>query len=312
MKKSSGSVMTIGNFDGFHLGHRSLMTFLQKKSQSFGLPGYVVTFKPHPIEVLYPARKFERLFDEKDQEEQISQFPPLALKIIQFDEQFSKQSPTEFLNFLCDQFQPKAFVVGHDFMFGHKKSGDHDLLKSYCLDHHIDLQIMPAITLEGKIVSSSKIRDELKLGGIEFANRMLGRSFYLEGTVVHGRKLGRTLGIPTANLNVSSSFVPRYGVYLSRVFIQNNQNFKCLYAVTNIGVNPTVSEENKAKVENHIFDFASDIYGQNLRVELLKYIRNEKKFDSVDDLKVQIGRDLAEAKQHISIIEESQKELRGK
>lgn len=269
------------------------MAHLQGRSQFYGVPGYVITFRPHPVEVLYPARKFERIFADKDQEEQITQFPSLSLKILQFNREFSQQSPLQFLDYLRTHFHPKALVVGHDFMFGHKKAGDHDFLTHYCIQHQIELTIMPAIKVGNHIVSSSKIRDELKLGGIELANQMLGRPFYIEGEVVHGKKMGRSIGIPTANLKIQSTLNPRQGVYFSKCYLPGGRAFFC---VTNIGVNPTVSNEQTLKVETHLIDFDQDIYGVVVRVELLHFLRVEKKFAGVDDLKAQITLDLAQAR----------------
>ncbi len=300
MGSSSASVMTIGNFDGFHVGHQSLMKHLQTQSELYHVPGYVVTFKPHPIEVLYPGRKFERLFDEEDQEEQLHHFPPLRLKIIQFSLEFSRQSPEAFLRDLRTWFNPVALVVGHDFMFGHKKAGDHDFLTDYCHRNKIQLTIMPAIKINDQIVSSSKIRDELKLGGVESANQMLGRAFYLQGEVVHGRKLGRTIGIPTANILLNSSFIPRHGVYFTRVHYQGEKQKQSRYAVTNLGTNPTVTDERTMKVESHLFDFNEDLYGSVIRVELLKFLRQEEKFESFEALKHQISQDVLIGKKLMS------------
>lgn len=301
--------MTIGNFDGFHIGHQSLMKHLQAQSKAYGVPGYVVTFKPHPIEVLYPERKFERLFDEADQEEQLQLFPPLSLKIIQFNKEFSQQSPDAFLRDLRTWFHPVALVVGHDFMFGYKKAGDHDFLIDYCKRHQIELTIMPAVKVNGQIVSSSKIRDELKLGGIETANQMLGRPFYLQGEVVHGRRLGRTIGIPTANLLLNSLFIPRHGVYFTRVVFQDSKRHpQSRYAVTNVGTNPTVTDEKTTKIESHLFDFNEEIYGEIIRVELLKYLRQEMKFESFEALKHQIGEDVLQGK---ALIQEALRQEEG-
>ncbi len=296
MSNSLHSVITIGNFDGFHLGHRSLMSYLEGRSQFYRVPGYVITFKPHPVEVLYPERKFERIFSDKDQEEQIRLFPSLSLKFLQFNREFSRQSPLEFLDYLRNHFQPKALVVGHDFMFGHKKAGDHDLLAQYCIQHQIELKIMPAVKIGQQVISSSKIRDELKLGEIKFANQMLGRPFYIVGEVTHGKKLGRSIGIPTANLKIQSTLYPRLGVYFSKCYLSDSRAY---FSVTNIGVNPTVSDELAVKVESHIFDFSRDIYGEILRVELLGFLRTEKKFANIDDLKTQIGLDMAQARKQI-------------
>lgn len=284
------------------MGHQSLMVCLQEKGKTLGLPGLVVTFQPHPVEVLYPERKFERLFHVSDQEEQVGHYSGLSLKFLQFNQSFSRQSPIEFLEYLKQQFRPQVLVVGHDFTFGHKKSGGHELLKSYCASQDIELVIMPAVKVGGHIVSSSKIRDGLKLGDVELANQMLAREFYLEGCVVQGKQLGRTLGIPTANLKLKSPFVPRKGVYFGRVVLQNPQRQELgpLYSLTNVGLNPTVSQDESIKVETHILNFDSNLYGETLRVKLLHFVRAEKKFNSLDELKDQIALDIAEARRRIN------------
>lgn len=294
------TVVTLGNFDGVHCGHQELIRSLTSEARAFGVPSVVVTFDPHPVQVLYPERKLERLFDPEDQIEQLGQMAVDYCLIQEFNKQFSEISAEEFLNdYLLKTLRPKTLVVGHDFNFGKNRQGQLRDLEVFCSVKGIKLIIIPPLKIDGKIVSSSRIREALKVGDLEDVQQCLGRSYYYKGTVIHGKAKGRTIGVPTANLEPQVSFQPRYGVYFCDVWIiRSSTDVRKFEGITNIGVNPTIDQSQHLKIETHLFEFFEDIYGVQLRVELKKFLRDEKKFSDFQDLKAQIQEDLQAAKDY--------------
>lgn len=291
----SSSVVTIGNFDGVHRGHQELISRLLAASKRYEAAPVVFTFNPHPSRILTPQRPVLRLFDFVDQRERLELLGVQILIEEPFSEAFSQLSPEEFfLRHVVGPLRPKALVVGHDFAFGSGREGTQEFLKKLCADHGIELEIVSAVEVGDRPVSSSRIRESLALGKVDLAAHFLGRPYYLKGEVVLGEQRGRKLGIPTANMRPLMEFTPKMGVYISRTLV-GTQSFA---SITNLGVNPTFHSEpgSPMKVETHLFDFAGDLYGREIRVDLLRFLRDEKRFSGVEELKAQIHRDFQTAR----------------
>jgi riboflavin kinase/FMN adenylyltransferase len=295
----SSSVVTIGNFDGVHLGHQQLIETVTREAQYYGIPSVVYTFHPHPVKVLHPERATERLFDLRDQQEQFAIRGIENVIIENFTLEFSRISPEKFLQeYIVDKLHPKTLVVGHDFSFGANRVGNLAFLENFCAQKGIRLVIIPPFQLEGRPVSSSRIRDELKLGDIEKAKLLLGRDYYLRGHVEKGFERGRTIGVPTANVHPDVEFVPRKGVYFTKTLF----NGKLHPSITNIGINPTFSQgaNRPLKIESHLFDFNAQLYGLEVEVVLLHFLRDERKFSGIEELQTQIQTDILEARRYFS------------
>ena len=290
----TGSVLTVGNFDGVHLGHQKLLREVVREAKKYNLPSVVCTFKPHPRVLLNPGLPVHRLFDYKDQAECMEQLGIDFLIEEKFTKDFSLMQADEFMDlYLNRYFKPKHLVVGYDFNFGKDRSGGIDFLQEYCKKNQIGLTVVEAFEQNGQVISSSGIRKLLEHGDLERAEQFLGRKYYIRGPVRVGFKRGRHIGVPTANVSPDIDFTPRKGVYFSIV----HWNDKKYNSITNIGFNPTFESTNSyLKVETHIFDFDQEIYGEQIKVELLHFQRDEMKFAGVDQLKHQIENDILEAR----------------
>lgn len=288
------SVVTLGNFDGVHRGHVELLQKLKAKAKSYHCPSVVVTFEPHPMQVLHPEREFQRIFPWSDQVEQMKRWGVDYFVRHPFTLEFSKLKPKEFLvDVLFKDLHPRALVVGYDFAFGSDRQGTLKSLQDVCAENAVEVEIIPPFEKDGLIVSSSKIREFIRRGEISRAEDFLDRPFYLKGKVISGDRRGRTIGFPTANLEVSWSLKPRVGVYLTQMKIK-----EAIYpAMTNVGWNPTVSDlQDRIKIESHILGFNQEIYGQDVVLTFVKFLREEKKFSSLQELKSQLEVDLQQAK----------------
>lgn len=290
--------MTIGNFDGVHKGHQELLrktVLAAHQMQGFSL---LLTFHPHPVQILAPEKKHVRLFTLQDQQEQLSKAGLNGVMRQPFSREFSEISAPDFLeHFILKNFQAKHIIVGHDFAFGAHRQGNLELLKAFCERRKIKLDLVPALRINSEIVSTSRIREKLLKGDLPKAQEMLGRKYYLKGIVEKGAARGRQLGFPTANIKPDVDFYPRMGVYVCDVQLNENSPTK-LRAVMNLGLNKTFVEgdHQPIKAEVHILDFSDNLYGQTLKVELCEYLREEKKFNSIDELKNQIQLDAERAR----------------
>jgi riboflavin kinase/FMN adenylyltransferase len=287
------SVVTIGNFDGVHLGHRALLTRLVESARREQAASVVFTFNPHPVQVLYPDRALSKLFAIEDQQQQLEALGVDYLVIEPFSREFSQLDPENYLNdWVFRPLQPSTLIVGYDFTFGVGKSGTIDFLQAICSKRAITVEVFPPVKVAGQLVSSSRIRQALKEGQVRLASELLGRPFYVVGLVERGAARGRQIGVPTANLHLLSETLPAVGVYACWVWRRS----ECFAAVTNIGFNPTFvgpEEQRLPRLETHLLDFSKDIYGEELRVEFVEFLRLERKFASVDELKAQIHQDIA-------------------
>jgi len=290
-------VVTLGNFDGMHHGHQELLKVVQERAKALNALKIVMTFDPHPVQVLYPERGLKRLFPKEDLAEQLEKrgFDELILE--PFSREFSQLKPENFFSdYLLKPMNLKALVVGHDFSFGVDRSGNLDKLKKFCLDSKVELDVIQPLAKEGGVISSTRIRKALQESDVEQATQLLGRPFYLRGLVEKGDQRGRQLGFPTANISPQNEIIPHNGVYLTRVSVQN----KIYMAITNVGLNPTFnSPVLKPRVESHLLDFDGDLYGLKMQVEFLRHRRAEKKFASVQDLVAQIRQDAQWAREQI-------------
>lgn len=289
------TVITLGNFDGIHLGHQELIHQCKMLATARDFRSLVMSFYPHPIKVLRPELKHKRLFPIDDLEEQLRLYEVDILNIEPFDKALSMLSAEQFFEqILLQKLNMQALIVGFDFHFGKNKTGDIGTLTQLCKKHNIELVVVPQKSeRQGVKISSSSIRESLNSGDVHHAWSLLGRPFYNQGVVKKGRQLGRTIGVPTANLLDDECIIPKKGVYLTRAWLKGD-----VYpAITNVGVAPTVTDDEVLVIETHIIkQFKDSFYDQFLKVEYLEPIREEKKFNSVDELVKQIHTDIDWAK----------------
>lgn len=286
--------MAIGFFDGVHLGHQNLIRRAVDYAQKAGIPATVMTFHPHPKEVLgKPATRAQYVTPLDDKIEKMVRLGVDRVYVVRFDEAFAGVSAESFVHNMLFALRVEHAVVGFDFTFGHQAVGDVDALRRLG-QGRMTVDVVPSFPLDDKKISSSTIRAFLQEGKIHEVNRLLGCSYRMTGTVVPGEQRGRKLGFPTANLDLTAPYiVPRNGIYAVRV-----QRLETWYnGVMSIGLKPTFHDNMAVPaVEVHIFDFDEMIYGEQLRVEVVEYIRSERRFPSVDALIAEIARDSEKSK----------------
>lgn len=301
-KAPKNSVVTIGNFDGVHVGHREIFRQVIAHAKRLGGESVVLTFRPHPRFVLRPTNAPALL---NTYEEKLELLAETGLDIVveePFSRGFSNISPESFVKqFLVDAFSAKALYIGHDFAFGKERAGSVETIRSLVKEQGVEVHVVPAYVIDGVPVSSSLIRQHLDNGDIPFVNRALGRTFFLRGLVMRGDGRGRRIGVPTANLHVEPRKFPRNGVYATKTVWKG----KSFDSVTNIGFNPTFKGEGPElplKVETHIFDFSEDLYGSEIEVRFYAFLREERKFHGVEALLTQMREDFAAAKSSLSSV----------
>ena len=287
------SVLTIGNFDGIHLGHRALIERVLQQSKASNVPSVVMTFDPHPMKVLYPDRHLKRLFSSEDQHQQLAALGIDYLVVEPFSREFSQLSPGDYIHeWIFSPFHPELLVVGHDFNFGANRAGTLGFLNERASDLGFKVEVIPPVMVESEVVSSSRIRRAIQEGAVSLAARLLGRNFYVEGIVEKGAGRGRTIGVPTANLRTQAELVPALGVYAATVDVGG----KTIPAAVNIGRNPTFQTEDQVSIEAHLLDFSADIYGVPMRITFVERLRDEQKFPNVESLVAQIKKDVERAR----------------
>ena len=287
--------LAIGVFDGVHLGHQQVICqTVRDAGQHEGL-AVAVTFDRHPNAIVAPERVPPLIHSLPQKLRAIDALGADAIWLIQFDEAFSRQTGEEFVRRLARDFgNVQSICVGSDFHFGYKRSGHVPLLRSLGAELHFVVHGLAAVSLDGQTVSSTRIREAIRTGQLDAASQMLGRSYALAGIVEQGDQLGRKLGFPTANINVTGLVRPPNGVYAVHAQTQG----KLFRGVTNIGLRPTVAlPVPQLRVETHLFDFEGDLYGQELEITFVEKLREEQKFPSLEALKDQVLRDLAKARQ---------------
>ncbi|MDR0270033.1 bifunctional riboflavin kinase/FAD synthetase [Paenibacillus sp.] len=292
-------VAAIGQFDGVHQGHASVIGSAVRLAEQQGVPCAVMTFHPHPKDVMKKGNYEGNLTPLKEKQEMMAGLGVDFLYVVEFSESFSELSPEVFVKEMLIALGVKTAIVGFDFRFGYKGEGHAETLRELG-NGKMNVEIIPPFVQEGEKVSSSAIRKALQSGELEEANRLLGRPYRLRGVVIDGDKRGRTIGFPTANLRLQGKYVvPAKGVYAVRSLVKG----EWLYGVMNMGVKPTFKEGVTApSFEVHLLDFDHDIYGEELTVDLVSYIRAERKFPSIQELVAQIQADADTAR---SILESS-------
>lgn len=270
--------VALGNFDGVHLGHRALIKTNVEISKEMGLAPSVLLFTNHTKTIL--GNKPDILTDNTQKMEILKDLKVERVYTIAFDEELMSLSPDEFVKtILVEKLNCKLVVVGFNYRFGHKASGNAKILKELGLKYGIKVVVVEAVVDEGDIMSSTRIRGLLKEGNIKMVNRSLGRNYLVKGKVIHGKNRGNKLGFPTANIEVDENLIPKEGVYATNTIIGG----KSYLSATNIGYNPTFGD-GVLKVETHILDFDGNLYDTDIEIEFLDYIRGDIKFDNKDDL----------------------------
>jgi riboflavin kinase / FMN adenylyltransferase len=284
--------VALGVFDGVHLGHQQVIRrTIDAARQQGGLAG-VVTFEPHPIRVLAPERAPRSLLASLDHKAQILNSLGLDfLLTVEFDLPRAGQEAEAFLAELCAH-PIRTIAVGEDWCFGRGRRGNVHLLRDQVGHYGYDLQAVPPIMHEGERISSTRIRQAIRDGSLAAAAAMLGRPFTVAGTVTQGKQLGRTIGFPTANLEIGSEQIPPHGVWAVRARVGE----RIFPGVANLGLRPTVEDSMQPRLEVHLFGEPGDLYGAFMEVEFVEFLRGEEKFGSLEALKEQIGRDAARAK----------------
>lgn len=285
--------LAIGFFDGVHLGHQQIIRQTIADARQHSAVAVAVTFDTHPSTVVAPGRVPKLIYSLGQKLRVIESLGMDELLLIHFDRAFSEQSGEAFIRGLARDFgQMQSLCVGSNFTFGHKRTGNVALLKTLGAELHFTVHGMAAVSLDGRRVSSTLIRERIAAGDLDAAGQMLGRAWALAGTVVRGDGLGRELGFPTANLEVTGLALPPGGVYAAHALVDGRTH----RAVVNIGTRPTLKNPApQLRVESHLLDFAGDLYGQELEMVFEEKLREEKKFASLEELKAQIARDIAEA-----------------
>jgi riboflavin kinase/FMN adenylyltransferase len=286
------TVLTLGVFDGLHLGHQRIMQTVVERARTANAVATAITFDPHPRAVLHPESA-PPLLQTLDQ--RLANFEVLGIEqaiVIAFSREFAAQPAEDFLrNTIYDRLHAKEVYLGKGFAFGKNRGGNIDLLRRMSKELGFFADEVEEVTLRGKRISSSKIRGLLAKGRINLARRMLGRPYGVEGVIIRGNRRGHTIGFPTANLHPHNRVIPKFGVYATATLVGGVWR----RSITNIGVRPTFENQAEPSIETYLFDFDGDLYGDVLRVRFLHRIRDERKFSGIDELKAQIEKDTKRA-----------------
>jgi riboflavin kinase/FMN adenylyltransferase len=291
--------VTIGNFDGLHLGHQAMLARLQDVARARGLPTCVLSFEPHPREFFAPDQAPARLSSLREKAECLQRLGIDRLHVFRFDRAFSALSPEAFIEQVLGRtLQARYVLVGDDFRYGAKRAGDFALLQQAGQSLGFDAEFLPTVEVAGERASSTAVRNALAAGELEQAAHLLGRPYSISGRVVHGDKLGRDIGYPTANIQLKHNRPPLLGIFAVEVCGLNGEP---LQGVASLGKRPTVKSPDAVPVlEVHLFDFDADIYGRRVRVDFLHKLRDEEKYPDLDSLVAQIKRDVDNAKQFLA------------
>jgi riboflavin kinase/FMN adenylyltransferase len=290
--------VTIGNFDGLHLGHQAMLARLQDVARARGLPSCVLSFEPHPREFFTPEQAPARLSSLREKAECLQRMGIDRLHVFRFDRAFSALTAEAFIEqVLGTTLEARYVLVGDDFRYGAKRTGDFALLKQAGQSLGFDAEFLPTVEVAGERASSTAVRQALAAGELEHAERLLGRPYSISGRVVHGDKLGRDIGFPTANIQLKHNRPPLLGIFAVEVYGLNGEP---LPGAASLGKRPTVKNPDAVPVlEVHLFDFNAEIYGRRVRVDFLHKLRDEEKYPDLDSLVAQIRRDVDNAKQFL-------------
>lgn len=286
--------LAIGFFDGVHLGHQQILRQTISDAHQHDGVALALTFDKHPNVVVAPDKAPPLIYSLAQKLRAIESLGLENILLVQFDKKFSEQTGEEFIRCLARDFgKIHSICVGADFVFGHKRSGNVALLKKLGAELHFQVHGLSAVSLDGQVVSSTRIRETIRTGNLDETGQMLGRSYAICGKVVVGDRLGQQLGFPTANLDVAGLILPPNGVYAAITKVAG----KFYRVALNIGFRPTVAAGKQLRVEAHLLEFAGDLYGQELEIEIGEKLRDEKKFASTEELRNQIARDIAAVKE---------------
>ena len=292
-----GCVLSIGNFDGVHLGHKAVLQQLQRKAEALGLPACVMLFEPQPMELFAHEGAPARLTRLRDKYLALKELGLARLLCVRFGHEFANLEPEQFIDeILVRRLGVKYLVVGDDFCFGRGRRGDFAMLQQAGERHGFEVVSTQSFCVAQQRVSSTRVREALRANRLSEVHAMLGEPYAVSGRVAHGQKLGRTIGFPTANVHLNRQVTPVSGVYAVEVLFSGHTH----YGVANVGTRPTVNGQ-RPQLEVHIFDFSGDLYGRHIRVRLCHKLRDEKKFDSFAALHAQIREDAATARRYFGL-----------
>jgi riboflavin kinase / FMN adenylyltransferase len=291
-------VLTIGNFDGVHLGHQRIFQLVRARAREIGGVSIVYTFDPHPAKELAPERKPLLITNLEEKLRLVAEQGIDFAICAKFTREYAAQTAEEFVKeVLYDEIKIRHIFVGHDFTFGKGREGNIALLKDLGKKYGFHAEMVEAVRMDGLVISSTKIRQLVQEGQVREAEKMLGRSFVLKGEVIHGHGRGsKKLGFPTANIKPAGELIPKPGIYAVWAVYEGQRH----PGVVNLGWNPTFQDQ-KFSVEVHILDFHQDIYGENLALEFVQRLRDERAFSGPEELIAQIKKDVSQARQMLSV-----------
>jgi len=284
------AVLTVGTFDGVHKGHRAILDEVNRHAANVGGESVLITFDPHPRKLLFPEQRLGLITSLRDKIDLVTAAGIQHVVVVPFNREFAAMRASEYISqFLVGIFHPHSIVIGYDHKFGNDRAGDFRLLETCAPEHGYQLIEIPPLLIQHAAVSSTKIRHAIEAGDMDIVAAMTGRYFAIEGEVIDGKKLGRTIGFPTANIKMSDpeQIIPAIGVY-AVIVKHNDVSYK---AMLNIGYNPTITNTRQLHIEANLFDFDKTIYGELLRIQFVRFIREERKFDSLVALKEQLNID---------------------
>ena len=293
-KQIKSSVITIGTFDGVHVGHQQIIHRLVDTARKNDLQALVLTFFPHPRMVIQNDANIKLINTIDEKAKQLEQLGVDHLVVKEFTKSFSRLTALEYVrDILVNKLKVKHIIVGYDHHFGRNRTANINELKEFGAFYDFEVTEIEPQEVDDVAVSSTKIRSAILKGNIPAANKFLGYNFMLTGTVIKGKGLGKTLDFPTANIQIEAAYklIPKHGVYVVKSQIKGVE----VFGMMNIGKNPTVSEGNQTKIEVHFFDFSANLYGAVLKIELLYHLRSEIKFPNIEALKLQLEKDKADA-----------------
>ena len=293
-KQIKSSVITIGTFDGVHVGHQQIIHRLVDTARKNDLQALVLTFFPHPRMVIQNDANIKLINTIDEKAKQLEQLGVDHLVVKEFTKSFSRLTALEYVrDILVNKLKVKHIIVGYDHHFGRNRTANINELKEFGSFYDFEVTEIEPQEVDDVAVSSTKIRSAILEGNIPTANKFLGYNFMLTGTVIKGKGLGKTLDFPTANIQIEVAYklIPKHGVYVVKSQIKGVE----VFGMMNIGKNPTVSEGNQTKIEVHFFDFSAKLYGAVLKIELLDHLRSEIKFPNIEALKLQLEKDKADA-----------------
>lgn len=298
--------LTIGNFDGVHLGHQGMLARLRQAAGRLGMPACVMTFEPHPREFFAPDQAPVRLTSLREKLELLAAHGVEQVHVCRFNYAFAQITAQDFIDtILVRGLGVRWLQVGDDFRFGARRAGDFAMLRQAAGRGGYEVEAMPSVMLDGERVSSTSVRDALTTGDLAHAGRLLGRPYSISGRVVRGDQLGRKLGFPTANVQMKHNRPPLTGIFAAELYVGAGEVRR---GVASLGIRPTVKQQGQPVLEVHLFDFAGDLYGRQVRVDFLHKFRDEEKYADLDTLTRQIATDVENAKAYFSTAKTQRRE----